>query len=111
MVNSWLILGAIGVSLGCKSAYYNSGHREYLIEANDSKIVLRLKGSENSPIVNSVFVVRIWNGYASITVDGNKIIKGKGFRSGKPNMVIDKDIVLWLEYESTKDTEIVIEAN
>ena len=73
LANSWLILGAIGVSSGCKSAYYNSGHREYLIEANDSKIVLRLKRSENSPIVNPAFVVRNWNGDASITVDEIKL--------------------------------------
>ncbi len=111
LAKSWLNPANIEISSGCKSASYDRGQRAYVMEANDSKIVVKIKGNENSPIVNPAFVISNWKGDASVSINGRKLRNGEGFRSGQPKMVTDKDIVLWVEYESVKDTEIVIEAN
>ena len=45
----------------------------------------------------------------SVMIDGKKVPKGD-LRVGHPITVIDKDLVVWLEYESESNTEFAIES-
>jgi hypothetical protein len=105
---SWLNHAEIEAVSGCESAVYEPGQRAYLIEANDSKIVVNVGGSEDSPIVNLAFVINNWDGDASVSVNGKKLSSDK-YKVGKPNTVIDKDLVVWIELESESEVDIIIE--
>ena len=72
------------------------------------KLVLKLYGAEDSPVVNPAFVISNWEGDVSITVNGKKLEKNS-FKTGKPRTVIDKDLVVWLDYTSIAEIEVVIE--
>jgi hypothetical protein len=109
LAKSWLNPAKIEAVSGCKSAEYNRGQRAYVIEASDNKIVVKIKGSEDSPIINPAFVISNWKGDASVTVDGDKLESGEDYRTGQPRMVADKDLVVWVEYKSESNTEFVFE--
>jgi hypothetical protein len=109
LARSWLHPANIEIVSGCKSAEYDPAQRAYLIEAIDSKIVVNLKGSEQSPIVNPAFIIRDWKSEKSVSIDGNLLNNGKDYQSGKPAMVANNYLVVWIEYESIGETEIIIE--
>jgi hypothetical protein len=109
LAKSWLKPALIETVSGCESAKYDPGQRAYVIETSDEKIVVKIKGSEDSPIVNPAFVISNWDGDAIVTVNGEKLDSGIDYRTGQPRMVIDKDLVVWVEYESENDTEFVFE--
>jgi hypothetical protein len=109
LAKSWLNPALIEAVRGCESAEYDPGQRAYVIETSDEKVVVKIKGSKDSPIVNPAFVISNWDGDAIVTVNGEKIDSGIDYRTGQPRMVIDKDLVVWVEYESENDTEFVFE--
>ncbi|MHC4280363.1 MAG: hypothetical protein ACYSUJ_09440, partial [Planctomycetota bacterium] len=109
VAKSWLNPAKIEAVSGCKSAKYDRGQRAYVIEASDDKIVVKIKGSEDSPIVNLALVISNWEGDASVTVDGDELESGEDYRIGHPTTVVDKDIVIWIEGETEEEAEIVIE--
>jgi len=39
-----------------------------------------------------------------------KVEDGRDLRVGHPKTVVDKDLVVWVRYESESDTEFVFEA-
>jgi hypothetical protein len=110
LAKSWLNPANIEAVSGCKSAEHDRGQRAYVIEASDNKIVIKIKGSEDSPVINPAFVISNWEGDASVTVDGEKLSSGEGYRIGYPTTVVDKDVVIWIEGETEEEAEIVIEA-
>ncbi|MHC4457506.1 MAG: LamG domain-containing protein [Planctomycetota bacterium] len=111
LAKSWLNPAKIEAVSGCESAEYDRGQRAYVIEASDSKIVVKIKGSEDSPIVNPAFVIsNLDYDEASLTINGKKIECGKDLRIGHPTTVVDKDLVVWVRFESDKAAEFVIEA-
>jgi len=111
LAKSWLNPAPIEVVSGCESAVYDLGQRAYVIEANDDKVVVKIKGSEDSPIVNLAFVISNWEGDASVSIDGDELERGGDYQIGHPRMVVDKDAVLWVECEADEEVEIVIEAD
>ncbi|MDX1699443.1 MAG: hypothetical protein R3250_02435, partial [Melioribacteraceae bacterium] len=109
LAKSWLNPAYLEIKEGCSTAEYDVGQRAYIIEATASKIVVSLKGSEESPIVKPAFVLNNWKGEINIFINGRKLDSGKDFRSGNPLTVIDKDTVIWIDYESKEETEIVFD--
>jgi hypothetical protein len=110
LAKSWLNPAKIEAVSGCKSADYDRGQRAYVIEASGDKIVAKIKGSEDSPIINPAFVISNWEGDASVSVDGEKLESGEDYRIGHPTTVVDKDVVIWIEGETEEEIELVIEA-
>ena len=50
LAKSWLNPAVIEAVSGCESAAYDRSQRAYVIEASDDKIVVTIKGNEDSPI-------------------------------------------------------------
>ena len=112
LAKSWLNPAAIQIKQGCSSASYDPGQRAYVLEGDGSKIVVEIKASKDSPIVNPAFVISNWPGKsASVKINGQKVDDDGELRVGHPKTVTDKDLVVWLRYQSESDTEILIESN
>ncbi|MHC5075913.1 MAG: LamG domain-containing protein [Planctomycetota bacterium] len=111
LAKSWLNPAQIEAVSGCKSAEYDRGQRAYVIEASDDKIVVKIMGSEDSPIINPAFVISNWQGDASVTIDGDQLESGEDYRIGHPTTVVDKDIIIWIEGETEEEVELIIEAD
>jgi hypothetical protein len=104
LAKSWLNPAPIKGKKGCENAYYDSGQRAYVIYADGPRVVLKLKGSKESPIVNPAFVISNWNfKNTGVKVNGEKV-KENHLRIGYPRTVIDKDVVIWIQFESERDT-------
>jgi len=111
LAKSWLNPAAIKIKGGCKSASYDRGQRAYVMEGDGSKIEVVIKASKDSPIFNPTFVISKWDYKGtSLTINGEKVEDGKDLRVGHPKTVVDKDLVVWVRYESESDTEFVFEA-
>jgi hypothetical protein len=70
-------------SSGTVGGTYDYTQRAYLLEAGGNKenIAFSLAGSQDSPILNPVFVIRNWKGSAaSLKINGENISHGKDFR-------------------------------
>jgi hypothetical protein len=107
LAKSWLYPAAVEAIEGCENAVYDSAQRAYTIEASGSKIVLKLKGSKGTPIVNPAFVISNWEGSVSVLINGVELSDCEKLKIGQPKTVVDKDLVVWIEYESDSETEIV----
>jgi hypothetical protein len=108
LAKSWLNPAAIEIVSGCESAAYDRGQRAYVIEANASKIALKIKGSDDSPIFNPAFVISNWDGDAEVTIDGDAY---EDYRIGHPTTVLDKDVVIWIKCVTNEEVDLVIEGN
>jgi dienelactone hydrolase len=65
----------------------NAGELEFTLEANG-----------DSPVHNPAFVVKNWgNRPAKLTVNGNKIPRGKDFRFGHHKTIDGTDLVVWVK--------------
>jgi hypothetical protein len=107
LAKSWLNPAPIEIVSGCKNAAYDRGQRAYVLEATDAKIVVKLKGSEASPLVNPAFVISNWDGDAALTVNGDAY---HDYRIGHPRTVIDKDVVIWIKGETDEEVTLEISA-
>jgi hypothetical protein len=109
LAKSWLNPADIKSVSGCESAKYDPAQRAYLIETSEQEIVVKLRASEQSPVINPAFVITDWDSEISVRINGDQLEKGKDFRAGHPDMVADKYSVVWIELESTGETLIEIE--
>jgi hypothetical protein len=110
LAKSWLNPAKINIVEGISNAEYDSGQRAYVLDAAASKLVFSIDGSEDSPIVNLAFVLNNWEGDVNIAINGKKLEAGKDFQSAKPQTVVDKDLVVWIDYESEDKVELVFES-
>jgi len=61
--------------------------------------------------LNPAFVISNWDHKGtSLKINGEKVEDGRDLRVGHPKTVVDKDLVVWVRYESESDTEFVFEA-
>jgi hypothetical protein len=87
-----------------ESKGYDQFQRAYVIErkGGSAELKFELAGSEKSPLVNPVFVVKNWGGRSvRLKVDGVEIERGSSFRLGFNSTVEGRDLVVWLRKEST----------
>jgi len=68
-----------------------------------SDLELKLEASEESPVINPVFVIKNWGDKnAELTIDGKKIERGDNFRYGIERTLDSTDLIVWIKTESTK---------
>nr|WP_299382875.1 hypothetical protein [Allomuricauda sp.] len=76
-----------------------------------STLSLTLEGSNDSPIVDPAIVVGNWKGGEdlSLSMNGNRLQKGKDYRVGISKTLRGNDLILWLDMESDQSIEIQVE--
>jgi len=112
LARSWLNPAGFKKVNGIKKGAYERGQRAYILEASDPVISVALNGTSTSPVVNPTFVIDNWDyGDPVVKLNGKKIDPGRNLKIGKPQMVRDKDLIIWLRYKSQEITEISIEGN
>jgi hypothetical protein len=112
LAKSWLQPADLEVSSGCQSLGYDRAQRAYLLTAHAPSLLFRIKGSEDSPIVNPCFVIKNWQSFtdmAGLSIKGDELLPSQGFRQG---IIHDTDgsaaMVIWIKFETTEPVEIVI---
>ncbi len=98
-------------SNGFSSAGYDPTQAAYIIKSNQKKaaasLSFTLSGDKKSPIINPVFVISDWGAEGvELTVSGKTMEEGSDYCIGYPETVIDKKMVVWLEYQAETTTKI-----
>ncbi len=111
---SWLFPPKLAVEQGDVVAEYDLTQRCYVISGGkkgiDGKLSFVLEGNSDSPVINPAFVVENWgHREADVLVNGQLIPRGKSFRYGHIRRVNRYDLVVWLELENNRDTQIIVQ--
>ena len=94
---------------------YDPPQMAYVIENADpgsaSTLEFNLEASEDSPLVNPAFVIHNWgNSKPELTINGNKVDQGPGFRFGIEHRLEGSDLVVWVRMESISPALVSIKA-
>jgi hypothetical protein len=126
LAKSWLQPAPISVSLGYLSATYDPTQLAYVITrtgtaagvAGDgevhnvpfaSELTLELAASEESPAINPAFVIKGWGERdAELTLNGNKVERGKNLRLGHSYGLEGTDLIVWIKTESTRPIKLTL---
>lgn len=111
---SWLFPPKVIVGKRIAIAQYDLTQRCYVISGLENgiekKLQFILEANPDSPIVNPAFVVENWgNRDAEIFVNGKLIPRGKSYRYGHIRRINRYDLVVWLQLDADRDTEITIQ--
>jgi hypothetical protein len=111
LARSWNNPPKINKLTGAGSSGYDQKQRAYLLRNEQEKISFTLNGSENSPVLNPLFMVKNWKvqSHAEISVNGVDIPEGPYNRQG---IIWDTDgsrtLLVWLKLQNEEKTEIDI---
>ena len=93
---------------GITSEGYDKTQRAFILSCTGkpSRIKSKVRASKDSPVVNPAFLIKNWGrDEIKLKIDGKEIKEGKDLRIGFEN---DKDLVIWLRYESVKPVQILV---
>jgi hypothetical protein len=112
---SWLFPPKLIIRQGKANARYDLTQRCYVIstpeKGTETKLSFILEADQDSPIMNPAFVVENWgNRDAEILVNGRIVPRGKSFRYGHIRRMNQYDLVVWLQLEVNRETEITIQS-
>ena len=97
---------------GFSGGDYDYTQRAYIVNADNkgSALEFELIASENSPIVNPAFVIKMWGGSdVRLTMDGREIPRGKDFRYGVEYTVTgDADLIVWIRHKSSSPVKVAL---
>ena len=98
----------------CQSQGYDPTQRAYVLtcaaSGKPSPLKMKLTATTNSPVVNPAFVVRNWgDADPLLKIDGTQIQRGKSFRFGHSRRLTGSDLIVWIELESTKPINLLLE--
>jgi hypothetical protein len=92
--------------IGGNDAKFLKEEKAYHINSIESTVTFDIEASEESPLVNTAFVFHNWQGDdVELKINGRNISKGKDFRSGFIDTPNGKNLVVWLEYNSIKNSQ------
>jgi hypothetical protein len=102
LAKSWLKPAPIEVS-GARSLGYDPTQRAYVLagEGGSNRATITLKGSAESPVVNSAIVIRNWAGGTRVT--------GANARTGRVQKLEGTDLVIFVETQSTGTVRFNVE--
>jgi hypothetical protein len=73
------------------------------------RLEMKIRANEDSPLVNRAFVINNrGDSEVELKVNGRTLESGKDFRFGHRDRLEGTDLIVWVRYESQKDTEFVI---
>ena len=126
LTKSWIRPAPISVSLGYLSAPYDPTQLAYVITrrgnapgmAGDGKVhnvpfaselTLELAASTESPAINPALVIKGWGERAAeLTLNGNKVERGKDFRLGHSHGLEGTDLIVWIRTESMRPIKLTL---
>ena len=95
------------------NAAYDQSQRAYVITPGkgETQVEFTIEANKESPVINPALVLSDW-GYKTIelNIDGKKVGRGKKFRFGNTDKLDGADLVVWIQYESTKPVKITVRA-
>jgi hypothetical protein len=95
------------------SAVYDQTERAVIIDLKKpvDVVSLELLASDDSPVINPVFIIRDWDGKGmKLQINGESIERGKEFRYGYRHELDRTDLVSWVRFESNSPVSIIISA-
>ena len=114
LARSWLRAPKLfNRSRGFSNKGYDQAQRAYVFECHDPDekegMRFELPASDEQPLVNPAFLIKNW-GNDDITLEVNRqpIERGKALRYGYVQTPTGADLVIWIELEETKHTDIRI---
>jgi hypothetical protein len=106
LANSWDKPPEIKNLEGASEAGYIKTERAYHIKMQKKKLTFRIDADKNSLLVNPSFVLHNWNiDKFQLKINGESFESGKKVRYGFTNSAEGKNLIVWLEYESNKNTK------
>jgi hypothetical protein len=110
LARSWNYAPDIIHPEGCLPERFDKGQRAYVINAQARDLSFSLSGSDQSPILNPCFLIKGWDNYSKVSIDGKSISAPKKVRQG---LVRDTEgnlnLVVWIMLESNKVTDFKFE--
>jgi hypothetical protein len=115
LAKSWISPPAITVASGDASgAEYDPAQRAFVVHrganAKAGGVTLKLTASDVSPLVNPAFVIENWSGPTKVTVSGEGLKPGTPVRMGYVHHLEGDTLVLFVELNSSRETQIKVEA-
>lgn len=113
LAKSWIYPAElIQSSSGFESEGFDKFERAYILRCSKSikpsALEFELSGSETSPLVNPVFVIKNWGNHeVTVEINGRKLSRGRDFRFGHRNSLEGTDLVMWLQFQSTKSVQLL----
>ncbi len=115
LARSWLRAPQLfNRSRGYTNKGYDQAQRAYVFEYHDSEdneksIRFELPASDEQPLVNPAFIIKNWgNDDITLQINRQPIERGKALRYGHVRTPQGADLIIWIELEETKHTEIRI---
>jgi len=114
LAKSWIKPPALKVvSTGYSSAAYDPTQMAYVLKSTAplkaSELELELAASEDSPAINPALVVKGWGERdAELTLNGNKVERGRNFRIGHSHSLEGTDLIVWIRTESTTPIKLTL---
>ena len=111
LAKSWVNPAHLNLkSAGFTSIGYDPAQMAYVLEKESgsaSALELTLEASEESPVVNPAIVIRgCGNDNFELVVNNEKMTRGKDYRCGVENRLDRKDMILWLNTQSSEPLSI-----
>ncbi|MGB5847954.1 MAG: LamG domain-containing protein [Ignavibacteriaceae bacterium] len=95
------------INLTGNSVYeYIQSERAYHISSPNEKVKFKISANKESPLVNPSFVIYDWKGnQVQLKINGETITGGKEFRTGFVITPEGKNLIVWLAYNSIKNSQ------
>jgi hypothetical protein len=112
LAKSWIQPPQLELSgSGFESVGFDKFQRSYMLTCSragrPSTLKIEMPGSKESPVLNPAFVIKNWgNQSLDLKIDGKKMKQGRDFRVGHRNSLEGKDLVVWIQLESTKPIQL-----
>jgi len=97
------------MSDGYRYEGYEIKEKSYVLTKTSGQeaLCIAIKASPEKPLLNPVIIIRGWGiAEALITVDGKALTSGKDVRMGHEKTGPSTQLIIWLRYESQKDTQV-----
>jgi len=112
LARSWNDPPPLRLSGGFEDRGYDRGQRAFVLSRtgpSDGGLEIEVAASEESPVYNPALVIIGWGtSGAELTIDGEAIPEGPGFRVGHRHGLEGSDLILWVEHEATEPFEMTL---
>jgi len=94
---------------GFTSEGYSRDQRGFLFSKDTrqsgAQLEISVPATEESPLANPAFVIKNWGEQdVELTIDGEKVERGKKFRAGHYGTLEGSDLIVWLEMDAIRPT-------
>ena len=115
LARSWLRAPKLKVtSIGHKSLEFEKKEKAYILlnfaGAERTRLAFTIAASEDSPLVNPVFVIQRWaGGPTAVKVNGQAVEAGKNLRIGVEDGEAGDELVIWMKMRAIRPMQFTVE--